>query len=192
MSISELELNELKSRTANALRTKSLVAKVDDYIQVVKDRIGSDVREQDKGESKTEYLYSLIILAEIMPASNAPDTVRVLHRDRFIKKAVSEGKFTMSVARTVTELAEQLTADLSEASQPSIKEVEVVKSAEVPSEPEEVKSEILNQPVEVVEPKQTETVEFVGASKSEANLGIKDPQEKHPKKEKKDKKDKTS
>jgi hypothetical protein len=112
MSISNLELTELKSRVANAIRTRSLIANVDGHIQTIKERIGSEVRTIASGESKIDYLYSLIILAEVMPAASEPDAVRVVHRDKFIKDAVSKGKFTMSVASTTEELAEQLTEDL--------------------------------------------------------------------------------
>lgn len=112
MSISDLELAELKSRTANAIRTKSSIANVEGHIQSVKGRIGSDVREQEVNESGTEYLYSLITLAEIMPAASEPDATRVKQRDKFIKDAVSKGKFVMNVARTAEELAEQLNEDL--------------------------------------------------------------------------------
>jgi len=131
MSISDLELAELKSRTANAIRTKSSMANVEGHIQAIRERLGSDVREQGGNESGTEYLYSLITLAEIMPAASEPDAIRVKHRDKFIKEAVSKGKFVMNVARTAEELAEQLSEDLKvESTLPTTEEesVEAVKS----------------------------------------------------------------
>jgi hypothetical protein len=112
MLISDLELAELKSRAANAIRTKSLLANVDGHIQTIKERLGSEVRAIGDSESKIDYLYSLIVLAEVMPAASEPDAVRVVHRDRFIKDAASKGKFTMNVAHTGEDLAEQLSEDL--------------------------------------------------------------------------------
>jgi len=123
MSISDLELAELKSRTAKALRTNSTLANVGGHIQAIKERIGSDVRKQGSRESGTEYLYSLITLAETMPAASESDATRVKHRDKFIKDAVSKGKFVMSVARTTEELAEQLNEDLKvESTLPTLEE----------------------------------------------------------------------
>lgn len=112
MLISNLELAELKSRVASAIRTGSLLANTDGHIQTIRERLGSEVRPLGAGESKIEYLYSLIALAEIMPAASEPDAVRVMHRDRFIKEAVSKGKFVMNAANSAEELAEQLSEDL--------------------------------------------------------------------------------
>jgi hypothetical protein len=131
MPISDLELAELKSRTANAIRTQSSLANAEGHIQDVKDRIGGGAREQRDDESPIGYLYSLILLAEIMPAASDSDAVRVAHRDRFIKESVLKGKFVMNVARTTEELTEQLNEDLKEAEEaPQVSEVIAEQSEE--------------------------------------------------------------
>ena len=67
MLISDLELAELKSRTANSIRTKSSLANVEGYIEALKARIGkSGVSKVKAADTPTKYLYQLILQAEIM------------------------------------------------------------------------------------------------------------------------------
>jgi|WetSurMetagenome_2_1015567.scaffolds.fasta_scaffold411109_2 hypothetical protein len=65
MLISELELAELKSRTANALRTKSSLADVKGHIEKLRSVLGKSRLPKDSSAgSSIAYLYQLILLAE--------------------------------------------------------------------------------------------------------------------------------
>lgn len=69
MSISDLDLVELKSRAANAIRTNSSVANVDSYIDTLKAEIGKvQPVQKSTASTPTGYLYQLILQAESMGA----------------------------------------------------------------------------------------------------------------------------
>lgn len=72
MPISELELADLKSRTANAIRTNSAIANVQGHIDTLKAMIGKPELAK-AGESPTRYLYRLILQAETTEAE-IPET----------------------------------------------------------------------------------------------------------------------
>jgi hypothetical protein len=66
MPISDLELADLKSRTANALRTNSSVANVEGHIETLKGMIGkAGLSKVKAAKTPTEYLYQLILQAEL-------------------------------------------------------------------------------------------------------------------------------
>lgn len=65
MSIPDLELAELKTRTANAIRTKSSLANVNGHIETLEATIGkSRLSKAQAASTPTAYLYQLILLAE--------------------------------------------------------------------------------------------------------------------------------
>jgi len=76
-----------------------------------------------------------------MPEASEPDAVRVKHRDRFIKEAVSKGKFVMSAANSAEELADQLFEDLKQeaAAEEPPPVIEVTEEAQAEVEPVEHK-----------------------------------------------------
>lgn len=65
MPISDLELAELKTRTANAIRTKSSLANVNGHIETLETTIGkSRLPKAQTASTPTAYLYQLILLVE--------------------------------------------------------------------------------------------------------------------------------
>lgn len=69
MPISELELADLKARTANAIRTNSSMANVEGHIEALKAMIGkSGVSKVKTADTHAKYLYQLILQAETLGA----------------------------------------------------------------------------------------------------------------------------
>jgi len=65
MPISELELANLKSRVANAIRTNTAIALADGHIETLKAVLGKEGLAKVKSAgSATRYLYQLILQAE--------------------------------------------------------------------------------------------------------------------------------
>lgn len=69
MLIPGLDLTELKSRVAVALRSNSSVANVDDYVEIIQDSVAK-YQTVEPG-SGLKYLYQLICLAEVIDPSTA-------------------------------------------------------------------------------------------------------------------------
>lgn len=140
MAMSSQELSELKARVLVAMRTGTNIARVSDYTISLIREAGSSLPERAKSDSDVAYLYSSILAVEskreqlgieavvkvdsVPIVDSEPDAVQVKRRDKFIKDAVSKGKFTMSVAQSSEELAEQLVADLK--AQKSFEEAPVI------------------------------------------------------------------
>jgi hypothetical protein len=64
MTISSQELSELKSRVLVAMRTGTNIARVSDYLIALIREAGSSLPERPKGNTDTEYLYSVILAVE--------------------------------------------------------------------------------------------------------------------------------
>lgn len=64
MTISDQELSELKSRVLIAMRTRTNIARVDDIIMGLIREASSYLPERAKGDTDTEYLYSIILAIE--------------------------------------------------------------------------------------------------------------------------------
>lgn len=74
MSISDLELVELKSRTANAIRTNSSLANVEGHIGTLKAVLGESRTSRVKVQGNpTAYLYQLILQVESMGTEPEPE-----------------------------------------------------------------------------------------------------------------------
>lgn len=94
MMISDLELAELKSRTANVIRTGSALANVQEHIRALEVRVGkSRLPRTQSGITPAKYLYQLIILAESLGSEvPSPDLVEVSTTEPVIVTSVELSK----------------------------------------------------------------------------------------------------
>jgi hypothetical protein len=146
MAISSQELSELKSRVLVAIRTRSNIARVSDYLIRLIREAGSYLPERPKTDTDTEYLYSVILAVEEKQGSvqasvtEEPEPAPVKEKAPVIPEPVE-----LEEAPVIPEPVEE--------SAPEITTVEELDSAEVESIDNQEAEESVPEHPEVQKPK---------------------------------------
>lgn len=123
MAISSQELSELKSRVLVAIRTRSNIARVSDYLISLIREAGSYLPERPKTDTDTEYLYLVILAIESKRKHQGSQQVTENPEPTLVEDLAPIIQEPIEVAEPVVEPSSEITL-IEEVDHPEIQETE--------------------------------------------------------------------